>query len=178
MPIVDRLLVAEGRWFAVECAVRRDLSSPVADFLDGLRVGKSPVAQTAGLELDEQIDWRRWFVQACRRIADDGHPPHRDAHNQLRDGIWELKHWQLRVSFYDTDGSGRYEPLIDDALHSRFKTRPWPQDFEENLRLTTAFGKTGQKTEPAQIQLAIDVREEDLEHDRTAEQAPLPGGGA
>lgn len=168
-PKVERMLVARGEWFTVECAVRRDRSSPVAEFLQDLGDGASPVASEV-LEKDEQIDWRRWFVRACHRVATTGRPPHGDAHNQLQDGIWELKYWDLRVSFYDTDGSGVYVPLVDTESYSRFTTRPWPEDFLESLRLTTAFAKTGQKTDPAQIALAIDVREEDLEHDRPPEE--------
>lgn len=116
------------------------------------------------MEVDEQIDWLDWFLGACEQLADGGRLPHQNAHNQLRDGIWEFKHWDLRVSFYDTDGSGEYSPLIDRDSYSRFTTRPWPDDFLQHLRLTTAFHKDVQQHH---ISLAATVRGEDLEHDRS-----------
>lgn len=116
------------------------------------------------LEADEQINCYAWFVKACKKIATTGEPIHRQSFNQLQNGIWELKHYRLRISFYDTDGSGDYEPLIDrDSYKGTFASRPWPEDFEEYLRLTTAFGKANQDEH---IILAQEVREEDLEHDR------------
>lgn len=167
MAKVERTLVASGACFDIECAVRTDLTSPVAEFLEGMRSGTLGAQDGVAYEADEQLEWRDWFLAACRHIARKGRPPHRDAHNQLQDGIWELKHWDLRVSFYDTDGSGTYEPTVDHASYGRLVTRPWPDNFEEFLRLTTTFPKTGQKTPPEEIALAIQVREEDLAHDRT-----------
>ncbi|WP_421740692.1 hypothetical protein [Cellulomonas sp.] len=157
-------MIAHGEQFAVECAVRTDLSSPVSEFLDDVQAGAAD--RVEGLEADEQIDWFDWFMAACDGLADFGTLPHSHDHNQLLDGIWEIKHSVLRVSFFDTDGTGTYEPLIDRTPYSRFAARPWPDDFLYYLRLTTAFEKTTQKTPPAEIELAKTVRTEDLEHDR------------
>lgn len=164
MTKVERRIIAAGDQFAVECAVRTDLSSPVSDFLDTVQVGTADHVED--LEPDEQIEWFDWFTAACEALADNGTLPHRQDHNQLLDGIWEIKHGVLRVSFFDTDGTGEYEPLIDYDSYSRFTTRPWPEDFCYYLRLTTAFEKTTPKTPPAEIELAKTVRTEDLEHDR------------
>ena len=167
MTKVDRMLVAEGDQFAIECAVRSDLSSPVAEFLDGMKAGDPSVEQADGaFESDEQVEWFDWFLSACEGLANTGYLPHRDAHNQLHDGIWELKHSVLRVSFFDTDGNGNYSPKIDRVSYSSLSTRPWPEDFDYYLRLTTAFQKTGRNPPPDAIQLAKQVRTEDLTHDR------------
>lgn len=164
MPKVERRIIADGDQFSVECAVRTDMSSPVAEFLDTVEAGAADNVEV--LEPDEQIRWFDWFTAVCEGLADHGSLPHRDDHNQLLDGIWEIKHGVLRVTFFDTDGTGDYEPLIDPTPYSRFTTRPWPEGFLYYLRLTTAFEKTTQKTPPAQIHLAKIVRKEDLEHDR------------
>lgn len=164
MTNVERRIIAEGGQFAVECAVRTDLSSPVSEFLDSVEGGNADHVED--LEPDEQILWFDWFTAACERLAQHGTLPHRHDHNQLRDGIWEIKHSVLRVTFFDTDGNGQDEPLIDHESYSRFATRPWPDDFLYYLRLTTAFEKTSQQTPPAEIELAKTVRTEDLEHDR------------
>jgi hypothetical protein len=161
---VIRTVIADGDYFAVECAVRSDLSSPVVDFLAD--VARGGWHESRELEPDEQVDWHHWFIAACELLANTGHLPHRDAHNQLLDGIWEIKHGSLRVSFYDTDGRGNHTPKINRDGYSRFTTRPWPEDFDEYLRLTTAFPKTGRRTPPSEIVSAQQVREEDLEHDR------------
>ena len=166
LPKVERTLVASGEWFTIECAVRADLSSPAGEFLIALESGTWATRDEALQEPDEQISWRSWFVAACEFLAETGWPPHGNPYNQLQDGIWELKHQVLRVPFYDTDGCGNSTPKIDYDSYSRFTTRPWPEDFDEFLRLTTAFEKTTQKTDPREIQLALTIREEDLDHDR------------
>ncbi|MFS0700283.1 hypothetical protein AB6N24_09955 [Cellulomonas sp. 179-A 4D5 NHS] len=165
MANIERRVIAEGEEFCVECAVRTDLTSPVSEFLDGIEGGAAD--HVGDLEPDEQIRWYDWFMAACDGLAEYGTLPHRHDHNQLLDGIWEIKHSVLRITFFDTDGSGEYEPLIDSDSYSRFTTRPWPDDFLYYLRLTTAFTKTAPKAPPAEIELAKTVRTEDLEHDRS-----------
>jgi hypothetical protein len=167
---VERTLVAQGDFFDVECAVRSDLSSPVDEFLVAMKSGTwepglDNSIEEEHLEPDEQITEYSWFIRACSHIASTGEPIYNHSYNQLQEGIWEIKHYKLRISFYDTDGSGEYEPLIDyDSYEGTFATRPWPQDFLEYLRLTTAFKKSEQDEH---IALAPIVRTEDLEHDRT-----------
>lgn len=141
------------------------MSSPVEEFLDDMRTGAwSPEEEDDELEADEQITCYSWFLKACKKIANTGQPVHRHSFNQLQNGIWELKHINLRISFYDTDGTGNYEPFIDrDSYKGTYASRPWPDGFDEYLRLTTAFGKLSQDRH---IVLAQEVREEDLEHDR------------
>lgn len=165
MAKVERILVARGQCFDVECAVRADLSSPVGTFIDELTAGSwHPDYASEEIPADEQIDFLYWFTSACNQIATNGQPPHNQSFNQLQNGIWEIKHWDVRVSFYDTDGSGEYQPLIDyDSYRGLYASRPWPDDFDEYLRLTTAFTKSVQK---AHIELAQEVREEDLQHDQ------------
>lgn len=150
----------------MQCALRKDRSSPAADFMDKLREADLEAASQAELPPDEQVASWHWFIAASERIADTGEPPHGRTHNQLQDGIWELKHLALRLTFFDTDGKGKDEPLIDRESYSRFQQRPWPEGFEEYLRLTTGFVKRSQKTPPKEIGFARLVRKEDLDHDR------------
>lgn len=164
MAKVERILVAEGGWFLIECAVRKDLSSPVGEFLRELRDGEHDLIDQ---EPDEQVRWHDWFVAACEYLAETGDPPHR-SYNQLMDGMWEIKHASLRVSFYDTDGSGHFTPKVDRTMLGPYEHRAWPEDFAEVLRLTSAFEKTGQKTNPREIGFAKLVRMEDAAHDREA----------
>ncbi|MDQ4491132.1 hypothetical protein RBS60_13090 [Sinomonas sp. ASV486] len=124
---------------------------------------------------DEQVSCYHWFLRAAQKLARTGKPIHKDSYNQLRDGIWELKHANLRISFYDTDGSGHYDPLIDRESYGPWTTRPWPDDFLEFLRLTTAFEKLHQ---PEHITLAKQVRKEDLAHDQEQEERDTVSGGA
>lgn len=160
------MVVADGDHFLIECAIRRDLSSPVADFLDEMAAGAWAPGVENGLEPDEQVSWTDAFFAACEHLADTGSPIYAASFNQLRDGIWELKHWDLRVSFYDTDGHGNHTPVVDRDSYPRYANRPWPDGFDENLRLTSAFQKRGQKAEERHMAFANQVREEDLEHDR------------
>lgn len=90
--------------------------------------------------------------------------------NELWDGIWEFKLGQVRISFYDTDGLGGYTPKrrIRDIRDSEYPDGDfwWLPNFDPDLRVGHCFGKTTQKTEESDIAATLQVREEDLEHDR------------
>lgn len=174
MPKVDRVLVADGECFTVEFAVRTNGASPAADFMRGLQEGTYD-GRDSQLAADEQVDMWDWFVEACARVASEGVPPPGNTHNQLEGGIWELKHRSARLTFFDTDGSGVDAPTIDYDSYAGFhRPRPWPDDFDEYLRLTTGFMKRSQKTPPREINFAGLVRKEDLRHDQIG-NTTLPG---
>lgn len=158
------MLVADGECFTVEFAMRTNGDSPAAEFMRDLQEGEGRETQLAA---DEQVDIWAWFLEACARIASNGEPPPGRTYNQLESGIWELKHRSARITFFDTDGSGADDPTIDDDSYiGSHRLRPWPEDFDEFLRLTTGFVKTSQKTPPREINFAGLVRKEDLRHDR------------
>ena len=166
MTKVDRELVAEGECFSIEFAVRTNGRSPAAEFLRGLQEGASSGSDGVELSADERVDAWAWFLEACDRIARQGDPPPGRTYNQLQDGIWELKHQMARLTFFDTDGSGADDPTIDYDSYAGFQAqRPWPEDFEEILRLSTGFMKRAQKTPLKEINFARLVRKEDLRHD-------------
>ena len=158
----------DGTYYEVACAVRADgTTSPVATFLDDLEAGKwEPEERDQQATPDEQIKAREWFLSACKMFAETGDLPHRPvSHNQLWDGIWEIKHHDMRVTFYDHDGQGGCDPKIDRIGQSAFRPPPLPE-FDPLVRLATAFAKDSQKTPQPHIDEALDVREEDLNHDR------------
>lgn len=168
LPKVERVLVADGECFTVEFAVRTNGASPAAEFMRDLREGEAGEGREANSAADEQVDTWAWFLEACARIANKGDPPPGRTYNQLERGIWELKHRSARLTFFDTDGSGVDDPTIDYDSYAGFhRLRPWPDDFDEYLRLTTGFMKRSQKTPPREINFAGLVRKEDLRHDRT-----------
>ena len=163
MAKVERMMVADGRYCEIACAVRADgVTSYVAAFLEALEQGAWEREHAADLPKDEQLQFRDWFLEAVWSIADEGLPPN-GGYNQLRDGVWEIKHWDVRVTLFDTDGEGNYFPKIEER---GLWSVPWPE-FDEYLRLSTVFDKVGEKAGEHNVQLAIDVREEDLAHDRT-----------
>lgn len=164
LPKVERVLVASGKQHDVECAVRTDLSSPVSTFLSDLREGSLDDDAPAGLEdADEQVSFYYWFLAAAQHLAETGELPDRVGYNALRSGVWEIKRWNVRVTFFDTDGSGSQTPKKTEIDILR-KRPEWPW-FDEYLRLTTAFEKTSQKTPEEQLRLAEAVMREDLAHD-------------
>lgn len=167
LPKVTRELVAEGECFTVEFAIRTNGQSPAAHLLRGLQEGESDDQHASQLAPDEQIDVWAWFLEACDRIATWGDPPPGRTFNQLEGGIWELKRWAARVTFFDTDGSGADDPTIDYDSYAGFQQpRPWPDNFDDILRLATGFMKRSQKTPPREMNFAGLVRKEDLRHDR------------
>lgn len=164
---VERCPVADGECFTVEFAMRTSGRSPAAEFLRGLQGEGSGRSGGDELAADEQVDPWVWFLEACDRIARRGDPPPGRSFNQLEGGIWELKHLAARITFFDTDGSGADDPTIDYDSYVGFQQpRPWPDGFDEILRLATGFMKKSQKTPPREMNFAGLVRKEDLRHDR------------
>jgi hypothetical protein len=169
---VRRRLVWEGDEHVVECAVRADkITSPASDFLDHLKQGAwTEDPDFTDLPDDAQIAHHDKFLVFCRILAETGLPCYRGAVNDLRDGVWEFKLGAKRMSFFDTHGDGTYEPKLrpanaSEALPGEFYWFPY---FDDYIRLGHAFPKTGQKTTEEDIDLTLTVREEDVEHDRTA----------
>lgn len=168
---VERRVVADGDQFCIQCAVRSDLSSPTSDFLDELSTGAWAVKQDESLDSHEaQVDAYDIFLAAMEYLAERGDLPKGMVFNVLRDGIWEFKQGSIRVTYYDTDGLGGHVPKRSERSLV-MGTVQWPDDYDEYLRLTTAFEKTTQKTTEGQLYLADKVREEDLSHDRQEHDA-------
>jgi len=163
MTKVERRLIADGKTYEVACAVRADgTTSPVARFLDELK-GKRWVSQ---LDADEQIRAYAWVLAAIEYFADSGDFPHVGDWNQLMNGIWEIKHWNLRISFFDTDGLGNFDPKVTQRVYvAGGGYCPLPE-FDEFIRLGTVFEKRTAKTPSAELALAAQIRNEDLAHDK------------
>ncbi len=165
---VERRVIADGDQHEIACAVRADcVTSPVAKFLDDLECGLVDPASAPDLEPDEQIGHRVWLHAAFERFAEEGDVPGPNSHNQLRDGIWEIKRFNLRIAFFDTDGCGGYDPKINFDGAGLWSPPEWPE-FDEYIRLATAFVKPPKRrpTPPREIALAKKVRDEDVNHDR------------
>lgn len=166
MAKVERVKVASGDAFLIECAVRADFSSPVSEFLDQLAAGRFEVRRNPELDsLEAQSNLYMRFVAGMEFLAEHGELPQGSlTFNSLEDGIWEFKPGSLRVTFFDTDGRGNH---IAKRRERNFVTGqiPWPDDYDYFLRLATAFEKRGRRAEPGHIYTAKKVREEDLEHD-------------
>jgi len=169
MTKVQRRLVYDGDVYEVSCAVRADgVESPVAKFLDALKDGTWSVKtdEASTLSPDEQVKVHKWLLTAVEHFANFGELPHVGDWNQLTQGIWEIKHWDLRVSFFDTDGEGNYTPKITERIHTGGGGYCPLPDFDDYVRLGTVFIKTTAKTQKHDIEFAQQVRDEDLAHDR------------
>lgn len=168
LPKAERVLVADGRHYAVECGVRRDGTSPAWEFLQALASGtwEETLDEDAP---DEQVADYDMFLEFCRRLAEAGLPPGLGQYNYLRDGIWEFKRATKRLTWYDTPGDGTHtpKPKLTDSSESRYPSTPeWAfPDFDEYIRLGHAFPKVSQKTADIDLDEAERVRGEDLEHD-------------
>ncbi|NII42143.1 hypothetical protein E9228_002801 [Curtobacterium flaccumfaciens] len=157
--------------------VRADGTKPAEEFLADLRRGDwrddPDHAASAGWPDEAQPGDRAMLVQIIRNFADDGKPRRAAQVNVLEEGVWEFKRASKRVTFWDTDGSGSCvtRSKIDDIenAHRGPDDPMWKfPDFEQQLRLGHCFGKTGERTDPQDIQVSIVVKEEDLSYDRAA----------
>lgn len=166
---MNRRSIVKGQMHQVDCAVREDGRSPAGEFLDALKSGAWDRAE--GTEpLDEQIGDYHWFLNAVRHWANAGEPVYRDAVKALDNGVWEFRHGDKRLTFFDTDGRGDYTAKLPireykdaDAPDSEFWQIPY---FDPLIRVGHAFTKVSQKTLPQDLSESEKVREEDLAHDR------------
>lgn len=159
----------EGGFHQVDCALGSDGSSPAGQFLDALRDGAWDTT-TSNENADEQIHDYHWFLNAIRHWANTGEPVYRDAVKALDNGVWEFRHGDKRLTFFDTDGDGGYAAKLPihryedaDAPDSEFWQIP---NFDELIRIGHAFTKVSQKTLKHDLEESQKVREEDLDYDR------------
>lgn len=167
MPKLRRRLIVSGNRHRVECAVRADHTSPASEFLDKLEAGHISAKAPSNEPRDTQIDPYDWVITALGRFARTGKFPPGKTYNQLRDGIWEIKPYNLRLAFFDTDGRGNFAPKINWDGQTHWKPPELPE-FDRIIRLAQGFTKHSNsfKTD-AEISLARKIRDEDLRHDKS-----------
>lgn len=167
--MIERRLIVSGQIHQVDCAVRRDGSCPSGEFFDALKTSTWD-REGESVAADDQISDYHWFLNAIKYWANTGEPVYKDAVKSLEDGVWEFRHADKRLTFYDTDGKGGYAAKLPinnhteaDAPDSPYWQIPY---FDELIRLGHAFTKVSQKTLRNDLAAMKTVREEDLAHDR------------
>lgn len=153
--------------------MRGDGSSPAATFWVELKVGdwsSDPYFQNPPDE--DQIHNFAKLLAHLRHIGEKGYPPYQKAINFLEDGVWEVKHGHHRVAYFDTFGDGEYDPKnkIDDRRITDPELKDdfwWYPELDSILRLTNGWSKEGEKAPPEAIELALLVREEDVDRDKS-----------
>ena len=170
MPKVQRRLVVEGEHYVIECAVRADgVTCPAWEFLECLAKGMwAEDLDATSLPDDAQLEDRDKFLYFCYQLANTGEPAHGTAVNYLVNGIWEFKRGKKRLAFHDTPGDGTYTPKLkgDGGEHTAAYRYWWFPNFDEYVRLGHAFPKLDAQTEDFDIEEALAIRTEDLQHDR------------
>lgn len=157
-----------GKFYTIEYAVRADDTVPAREFIEEVKQGtrqlnNMKVVGKSNRRTSGTVNPADVFMNICKVTATRGRPPMRTDYNQLQQGIWEFKAINLRATFYDTDGSGKYTPLMIKKRNSAWPSNP---GFDHFLRITTCFEKRGQKTPQREIRYAEKVRKEDLRHDK------------
>ncbi|MFJ6374151.1 hypothetical protein ACIQH9_00345 [Pseudarthrobacter oxydans] len=175
---MERTIIAEGELHEISCAVIADGSSPAGEVFQLMGSGEWPDdADADQLPDDAQISDYDLFLVSLEYFSDYG-VPHSPGvgMNALTEGIWEFKIRRKRFSFFDTDGLGN-------KFHPRKFASPeeadYPDDehfwhvpcFQELLRIGHCFPKLGAKTTEPQKKRTLQVRWEDLEHDRKEAQS-------
>lgn len=173
MPNVQRRLVATGVHHEVACAVRTDgVTSPAAEFLTTLEAGGFELPKVPDMEPDEQVEHYDWLEAAWEYFADNSEfPGPRRSHDELVDGVWEIRRFNIRIAFFDTDGRGGHDPKIDGSGHDLNRAGPPLPEFDRYVRLSCAWVKppTQRKTNPSDINFARGIRWEDLQHDKPSD---------
>ncbi|MDB5336963.1 MAG: hypothetical protein JWN70_2582 [Planctomycetaceae bacterium] len=163
----------DGMVYVIECALERDgVTSPAAQALDLLEAGMlTPDPDRTALTWPDE-DQPHDFIKLMgmfKVLADDGIPTHQNAVNSLEDGIWEFKQGVKRMSFFDTDGDGTFEPklrILNRADSPAASTEYWWfPDFDDFIRLGHFFVKEGPLAGQEDIDETLRIRQEDLSHD-------------
>jgi hypothetical protein len=159
----------DGDAYEVLCAFEADgKNSPAWNLLEQLRKGEWPEPDTTELPPDAQISIRAKVRSLIKMLAQEGRLPPGNF-NKLRDGIWELKHVDVRLTFYDTLGDGNFTPKEGEPTYDWQQNVYYPQlpDFDDYLRLGHAFEKPLhiRKTTEHDIAESLRIRTEDLTHD-------------
>ena len=153
---VSRTLIYVGTHFAIECAIRKDGSSPALGMLNQLAQGMVEIPDFPPPD-SLQTSFLTDMMLFLKEIA-DGYQPREGALNYLTEGIWELKRETIRITFYDTDGAGKFHG----HQHKSFLEA----QFYPILRLGHSFVKQSAKTSQEDIYQALATRTEDIDHDK------------
>lgn len=161
-----------GTLHDVEFARRQDGREPARLFLEELRAGQwRQDSATVQFPDAAQVKHHASLAVMVSTLAAEGLPTHQRAVNYLQDGLWELKIGTARLSFYDTTGNGicSPKPRITDQRQTEDPDDPywWFPRFDRVLRVGHVWSKDGDRAHPQDIAAALDVRQEDLAHDRT-----------
>lgn len=165
---VNRLVVADGAFYEISCAVTENgVSSPAADLLAKLTEGMWEDPEASELPDEYQVSLRRRLLAEIEMLADSGELP-RGQSNSLGDGIWEFKVSNLRMSFFDTDGEGRFVPKLGTSFVAWNGRTEYelPDNFDDFLRLGHCFPKVSERTLKNDLEQANKLRSEDISHDR------------
>jgi hypothetical protein len=155
---VSRTLIYVGTHFSIECAIRQDGSSPALNMLRQLALGMVEIPEFPPPDSAQSFFLTDLLI-FIKDIA-DGYQPRNGAMNYLTEGIWELKRETIRITFYDTDGTGRF--------HGHQNRDFLGDEFYPIFRLGHSFVKRTAKTSEDDIQLALRTRNEDIEYDKAA----------
>jgi hypothetical protein len=153
---VSRTLIYVGTHFAIECAIRKDGSSPAMRMFDQLANSRVEIPDVPPPDA-AQPSFLTDLMIFIKEIA-DGYMPRAGALNYLTEGIWELKRETIRITFYDTDGSGNFHG----HQHKRFLE----DQFYSILRLGHSFVKQSARTSQEDIFQALQTRKEDIDYDK------------
>jgi hypothetical protein len=171
LPKLARIVVVEGEHYTIEYAVMADQSRPAETYLHALKskLWEGDV-EAESLPDDAQLSQYHRLLDACRHLAAEGAPRTRNEVNALRDGIWEFRAYNKRLSWHDTSGNGTFDAKA--MIYDRDQS-PCPADdawwfpmFDEFIRLGHGFAKSEQETLEDDIQMTTRIRREDLAHDR------------
>lgn len=157
--------------YGVECAKMADGTEPANEYIKKLRSGAWPNGYAEKVDPDSRPAHVIYLMMATlQAIAETGVPNNQTAIKALRDGLWEVRGDTSRMAFFDVDGDGVH--TSKGRVEDRRDVDPRNEDdfwwfpiLDETLRLTHGFAKTGDKTEETDIELAKQIRREDLEND-------------
>lgn len=165
MAELARPVVFDGRSFLITMCVRGDrITVPTREFFSALRERRL-MPNTGAPPLAEQPRYLVRLVGVIRNLS-EGRAISHSKTNYLGGGLWEFREWGLRLSFFDTNGSGIQHPQLPAGWDHWSGTHVLPvRSLNEELRLGFGFSKQSQHMDPKHLAEAWKVMQEDLSHD-------------
>ena len=149
----------------IEFALDKNLDEPARQYLEAIKSKALAQIDPSAPDLNDFFAIILIFEELLKR----GRRPNNLAVNCLNEGIWEVKKFTARVTYFDVDSNGDHTPkewnddIRDLDPGDRDDDWQYPR-LDEILRLATGFTKKTQRAPSREIENAKRVRKEDLAH--------------
>lgn len=159
--------------YQVQYGINNRQIEPALEILSRLRERQWENSRLPKSPDDAQFDVYDQLIGIIDAIASGGEV-FDDEFNYLHHGIWEIKHANVRISFYETDGMGSISTDSGEikGTNRQGYTIWYFPELDDIVRLGHCWEKLGRRAGDQNIISATKFRSEDVRHDRENRDRP------